>query len=123
MCPGHKKGKVRKTDESVEICRNQANRNKNENPCRWCVNAICRGFLLWKGIFLDINRYRENIITVVYEINNSRNRKGNKMGNPTIDRYLVANCLYIIDEFNILYGEWDKQKLKKEADENLMKWI
>ena len=33
----------------------------------------------------------------------------NKMGNPSIDQYLVANCLYIIDEFNILYGEWDKQ--------------
>mgnify|MGYP001030281204 CR=1 FL=1 len=47
----------------------------------------------------------------------------NKMGNPSIDQYLVANCLYIIDEFNILYGEWDKQKLKKEADENIMKWI
>lgn len=42
----------------------------------------------------------------------------NKMGNPSIDQYLVANCLYIIDEFNILYVEWDKQKLKKEADEN-----
>ena len=52
-----------------------------------------QGFLLWKGIFLDINRYRVNIITVVYEINNSRNRKGNKMGNPTIDRYLVFHLL------------------------------
>ena len=25
--PGHKKGKIRKTDESVEICRKQANRD------------------------------------------------------------------------------------------------
>ena len=75
MQPGHGKGKVRKTDESVEICRNQANRDKNENPCKWRGCAICRGFLLWEGIFLDINRYRVNIITVVNEIYNSRNRK------------------------------------------------
>lgn len=47
------------------------------------------------------------------------------MGNPSIDQYLVANCLYIIDEFNILYGEWDKQKLKKRQMKNLMKckWL
>ena len=32
-------------------------------------------FYLWKGIFLDINRYRVNKITVVYEIYNSRNRR------------------------------------------------
>lgn len=48
MRPGRGKGKVRKTDECVEICRNQANRNKNENPCKWCVNAICRGFNMWQ---------------------------------------------------------------------------
>lgn len=47
----------------------------------------------------------------------------NKMGNPSIDQYLVANCLYIIDEFNILYGEWDKQKLKWRQMKILMKWI
>lgn len=41
-----------------------------------------------------------------------------KMRKPTIDQYLVANCLYIIDEFNILYRGWEQQKLKKEADEN-----
>ena len=34
MRPGRKKGKVRKTDERVEICRNKANRDKNENPCK-----------------------------------------------------------------------------------------
>ncbi len=51
VCPGHKKGKVRKTDECVEICRNWANRDKNENPCRWRVNAICRGFLFMEGYF------------------------------------------------------------------------
>ena len=69
------KRKVLKADESVEICRKQANSDENENPCEWRGNAICRGFLLWKGIFLDINRYRVNIITVVNEIYNSRNRK------------------------------------------------
>ena len=36
---------------------------------------------------------------------------------PTIDQYLVANCLYVIDEFNMLYKGWDKPKLKIEADE------
>lgn len=36
---------------------------------------------------------------------------------PTIDQYLVANCLYMIDEFNMLYEGWDKTKLKIEADE------
>ena len=33
-----------KTDECVEICRKPTNRYENENPCKWCVNAICRGF-------------------------------------------------------------------------------
>ena len=36
---------------------------------------------------------------------------------PTIDQYIVANCLYTIDEFNILYRGWDKPELKIEADE------
>ena len=27
---------------------------------------------------------------------------------PTIDQYLVANCLYMIDEFNMLYNGWSK---------------
>lgn len=36
---------------------------------------------------------------------------------PTIDQYLVANCLYMIDEFNMLYKGQDKPELKIEADE------
>lgn len=36
---------------------------------------------------------------------------------PTIDQYLIADCLYIIDEFNIIYKDYDFPKLKKEADE------
>ena len=36
---------------------------------------------------------------------------------PTIDQYLVANCLYMIDEFNMLYKGWNKPELKIEADE------
>ncbi len=36
---------------------------------------------------------------------------------PTIDQYLVANCLYVIDEFNMLYKGWGKPELKNEADE------
>ncbi len=35
-----------KTDECVEICRKPTNRYENENPCKWCVNAILQGFLL-----------------------------------------------------------------------------
>lgn len=35
-----------KSDESVEICRNQANRDKNENPCKWYICTISRGFCL-----------------------------------------------------------------------------
>lgn len=30
-------------DERVEICRNQANRDR-KNPCEWRGNAICKGF-------------------------------------------------------------------------------
>ncbi len=36
---------------------------------------------------------------------------------PMIEQYLVANCLYVIDEFNILYKGCDKPELKIEADE------
>lgn len=43
-CEADDQFKLRKTDESVDICRNQANNDKNEDPCKWCVNAICRGF-------------------------------------------------------------------------------
>ena len=41
-----RKYKLRKTDECVEICRKQANRYKNENPCKWCECAICKGFVI-----------------------------------------------------------------------------
>lgn len=40
----------------------------------------------------------------------------------TIDQYLVANCLYIIDEFN-LYKGYSQEALKEEADKNITKWI
>lgn len=36
---------------------------------------------------------------------------------PTIDQFLIADCLSIIDEFNIMYAERDKKEVKKEADE------
>lgn len=36
---------------------------------------------------------------------------------PPINQYLVANCLYTIDELNILFNSYDESKLKKEADE------
>ncbi len=36
---------------------------------------------------------------------------------PTVDQYLVADCLFIIDEFNILYKDYELDKLKKVADE------
>lgn len=52
-----------------------------------------------------------------HEICKSRNRKGHYIMGPTIDQYIVANCLYTIDEFNILYRGWDKLELKIEADE------
>lgn len=39
------------------------------------------------------------------------------MMEPTVDQYLIANCLSIIDEFNIMYAGRDKKTLKKEADE------
>lgn len=43
--------------------------------------------------------------------------KRNYMREPTIDQYLIANCLYIIDEFNILYRNYEDKVLKMEADE------
>ncbi len=39
------------------------------------------------------------------------------MKEPSIDQYLVATCLSIIDEFNILYRGYTHNQLKKEADE------
>ncbi len=39
------------------------------------------------------------------------------MKEPSIDQYLVATCLSIIDEFNILYRGYNHNQLKKEADE------
>lgn len=36
---------------------------------------------------------------------------------PSIDQYIIADCLFIIDEFNILYKDYDIKKLKKIADE------
>ncbi len=51
-----------------------------------------------------------------HEIHNPRRSQKNKMYMPTIDQYLVANCLFIIDEFNILYRGYKQDELKKEAD-------
>ena len=39
------------------------------------------------------------------------------MQQPTIDKYLIAACLLIIDEFNLMYKDYDLEKLKKLADE------
>lgn len=39
------------------------------------------------------------------------------MKEPSIDQYLVATCLFTIDEFNILYRGYSKEELKREADE------
>ena len=39
------------------------------------------------------------------------------MKQPSIDKYLVATCLSIIDEFNIMYENYDKKALKRVADE------
>lgn len=36
------------------------------------------------------------------------------MERPTIDQYLIANCLFIIDEFNIMYKDYGFQKLKDD---------
>lgn len=62
-CEADEQFKLRKTDECVEICRKQANRYKNENPCKWREYAICGGFLiLYVGFsFLDtVTIYRYN---------------------------------------------------------------
>ena len=40
------------------------------------------------------------------------------MKEPTIDQYLIADCLCIIDEFNIMYRDYSLERLKTEADEN-----
>ena len=40
-----------------------------------------------------------------------------RMYMPTVDQYLVADCLFIIDDFNILYRGYKRDELKKEADE------
>lgn len=37
---------------------------------------------------------------------------------PTIDKYLIADCLFIIDEFNVVYEKYTLEELKKEADES-----
>lgn len=39
------------------------------------------------------------------------------MSYPTIDQYLLSTCLFIIDEFNGLYKDIEKKKLKHIADE------
>lgn len=39
------------------------------------------------------------------------------MKEPTVDQYLIADCLCIIDEFNIMYKDYNLKQLKKEADE------
>ena len=39
------------------------------------------------------------------------------MQGSKINHYLVANCLNIIDEFNMLYKEHNKDDLKNIADE------
>lgn len=42
---------------------------------------------------------------------------------PTVDQYLVADCLFIIDEFNILYRGYKQDELKRKRTKDLMKWI
>lgn len=39
------------------------------------------------------------------------------MREPIIDQYLIADCLFIIDEFNIMYRDYGLEQLKREADE------
>lgn len=45
-------------------------------------------------------------------------REEEMMKEPTIDQYLIADCLCIIDEFNIMYRDYSLERLKTEADEN-----
>ncbi len=67
MRPGHKKGKVRKTDECVG--RSLPGYFERRNPCEWCGNAICRGFWIYMSSFkvrtdyLYDASYSKNIIT------------------------------------------------------------
>lgn len=44
------------------------------------------------------------------------------MKEPTVDQYLIADCLCIIDEFNIMYKDYNLKQLKKKLMRNLMKW-
>ncbi len=37
---------------------------------------------------------------------------------PALEQYLLSTCLFIIDELNITYRDFDKNKLKKVADED-----
>lgn len=39
------------------------------------------------------------------------------MQKPNIQQYLLANCQYVIDEFNIMYKDYEQQALKQIADE------
>ncbi|MDE7430637.1 MAG: hypothetical protein K2N34_01765 [Lachnospiraceae bacterium] len=39
------------------------------------------------------------------------------MEEPKVEQYLMATCLSIIDEFNILYRGYNQNQLKREADE------
>lgn len=113
MRPEHKKRKVRKTDECIR--RSLPGYFLIKNSCEWCGNAIYRGFWiichhskleritdmlsLILRILFGVSKYH----FIDHEICNSRNRKGYYVMGPTIDQYIVANCLYTIDEFNILY--------------------
>ena len=37
------------------------------------------------------------------------------MQKPSIQQYLLANCQYVIDEFNIMYKDYEQQALKQIA--------
>ncbi|MEE1025589.1 MAG: hypothetical protein U0L55_01095 [Acutalibacteraceae bacterium] len=39
------------------------------------------------------------------------------MKQPSISQYLLSTCLYTIDEFNERYRHFNKEELKKIADE------
>lgn len=59
-------------------------------------------------------------ITIKYNINElaiSINAWRYQVKEPKIEQYLVATCLSIIDEFNILYRGYSQDQLKREADE------
>lgn len=74
-----------------------------------------QGFLFF--VFLNINYFNgKNFSDSIKFVIQESERRFN-MKEPSINQYLVANCLYIIDELNILYESYDGEKLKKEADE------